>query len=180
MASTTFAFVGGNAGPWRVSGLKTVTGEPLPRVERLEIHAGSAAAPPFGWVLRGATSYERYVTRAEKTRLLVHPPVLGRPEATRAALIPITKSDAWWALPQDERQAIVLASRHIEIGLKYVRAVARRLHHGRDLGEPFDFLTWFEYAPTEASAFEDLVAALRATEEWKYVVREIDVRLERE
>ncbi len=51
--------------------------------------------------------------------------------------------------------------------------VARRLHHG--LGEPFDFLTWFEYAPAYAEAFEELVGKLRETEEWTYVEREVDI-----
>ena len=59
-------------------------------------------------------------------------------------------------------------------------AVARRLHHGRDLGEPFDFLTWFEFAPQDTAAFEELVGRLRATEEWSYVVREVDIRLKKE
>jgi hypothetical protein len=58
--------------------------------------------------------------------------------------------------------------------------VARRLHHGRDLGEPFDFLTRFEYAPDDADRFEELVSRLRATEEWTYVAREIDIRLVRD
>jgi hypothetical protein len=40
-------------------------------------------------------------------------------------------------------------------------------------------LTWFEYAPGNAPMFEDLVGALRATEEWTHVEREIDVRLVR-
>ena len=47
------------------------------------------------------------------------------------------------------------SDRHIATGLEYLPAVARRLHHGRDLGEPFDFLTWFEFAPEHAAAFED-------------------------
>ena len=64
-------------------------------------------------------------------------------------------------------------------GLDYLPAVARRLHHGRDLGEPFDFLTWFEFASEHATAFEDLVRRLRETEEWAYVEREIDIRLAR-
>jgi len=53
------------------------------------------------------------------------------------------------------------------------------LHHSRDLGEPFDFVTYFEYAPEDAAAFEDLVARLRETEEWRFVTREVDIRLER-
>ncbi len=57
--------------------------------------------------------------------------------------------------------------------------MARRLYHGRDLGEPFDLLTWFEYAPQRAPAFEELVARLRQTREWEFVEREVDLRLNR-
>ena len=55
-------------------------------------------------------------------------------------------------------------------------------HHCRDLGkdEPFDFLTWFEYAPSDSQAFEKLAGALRASEEWRYVEREVEIRLMRE
>jgi chlorite dismutase len=92
------------------------------------------------------------------------------------------KTTAWWDLPQDERRRILEeSSKHISIGLKYLPAIARRLHHCRDLGsqEPFDFLTWFDYAPEHAQAFEDLAGELRATEEWKFVDREVDIRLAR-
>jgi chlorite dismutase len=133
------------------------------------------------WVLRGVTSNERYVSRVEHDALVAKQESLGRLESTRAALIPITKSGAWWELPQDERRQIFEdSSRHVAIGLEYVPAVARRLHHGRDLGEPFDFLTWFEFAPNDAEAFEQLVGRLRETAEWDYVEREIDIRLVRE
>jgi hypothetical protein len=63
--------------------------------------------------------------------------------------------------------------------VKYLPAVSRRLHHGHDLGEPFDFLTWFEYSPEDANAFEGLVRRLRQTAEWRYVDREVDIRLSR-
>jgi hypothetical protein len=63
--------------------------------------------------------------------------------------------------------------------MEYLPAVARRLHHSRELGEPFDFLTWFEYAPEHADAFEDLVRRLRSTPEWWYVEREVDIRASR-
>jgi len=132
------------------------------------------------WSLRGVTSYERYVHRTEREQLVARQPALGRPEATRAALIPIRKSAAWWDLPQDERRRIFEErSQHIATGLKYLPAIARRLYHCRDLGEPFDFLTWFEYAPADAEAFDELVHALRQTEEWTYIDREIDIRLVR-
>ena len=136
--------------------------------------AGSA------WALRGVTSNERYVTRTEHETLGARQPPLGRPDATQAALIPIRKSDAWWALSQDERRFVFEEqSHHIAIGLEYLPGVARRLHHCRDLGEPFDFLTWFEYAPSYTTAFEELVARLRRAEEWSFVEREVDIRLAR-
>ena len=31
--------------------------------------------------------------------------------------------------------------------------------------------------PSDEAAFDELVAALRATEEWNYVEREVDIRL---
>jgi chlorite dismutase len=170
-------FVGGGSGPWRIVRNEPVRGEGLPTASQLEVV--ERGRPPGGtWTLRGVVSYERYVNTSEQSELRERSPALGRPTATNAALIPIRKSDSWWALPQDERRAIFEErSRHIATGLRYVPAIARRLHHGRDLGEPFDFLTWFEYAPADATAFEDLVGMLRETEEWRYVVREVDVRL---
>ncbi|MET0443817.1 MAG: chlorite dismutase family protein, partial [Pseudorhodoplanes sp.] len=100
--------------------------------------------------------------------------------ATCAALIPIRKSNAWWLMSQNERRRIFEdKSRHIADSLKYLPAIARQLYHSRDLGGPFDFLTWFEYAPAHAERFEELVAMLRESEEWQFVEREVDVRLAR-
>lgn len=100
------------------------------------------------------------------------------PEATRAALIPITKFSAWWDLAQDERRAVFQeTSQHTRIGLEYLSAVTRRPYHSRALGEPFEFLKSFEFAPEHESAFDALLDRLRATPEWNYVEREVDVRL---
>ncbi|MGH2732987.1 MAG: chlorite dismutase family protein [Actinomycetota bacterium] len=173
-------FAGGDEGAWRVRGLSAVVGSPLPSVERLAVLEGARAAPSgAAWALVGVAGHERYVGRRAHEELVARSPGLGRPGATCAALIPIRKSEAWWGLSQDERQAIFEdRSRHIATGLKYLPAVARRLHHSRDLGEPFDFLTWFEFAPADEAAFDELVAVLRATEEWTFVEREVDIRLE--
>jgi chlorite dismutase len=177
------AFVGASSGTWAIERMETVAGGPLTPAARLTVAAGpGATAPPAeaSWVLRGVTSNDRYTTAAERSRLTARQQPLGRAEATRAALIPIKKSAAWWELAQDERRRILAeTSQHIATGLEYLPAVARRLHHGRDLGEPFDFLTWFDFAPEHAAAFDDLVRRLRDTREWSYVVREIDVRLRR-
>lgn len=175
-----FNFIGGDAGLWRVAEMRAIRGAELAEVSAVEIVAGRIVdAPPNSkWILRGATSNERYTTRDEKNALANRQESLNRPQATCGALIPIRKSAAWWTLAQDERREILeTKSKHIAIGLKYLPEIARRLHHSRDFGEEFDFLTWFEYAPSDAGKFEELVAALRETEEWKYVEREIDVRL---
>ena len=177
------AFAAGASGPWRIESIEAVSGEPLPSAARLAVLEGAAASASDGaaWVLRGVTSNERYLTRQEHDELVARQQPLGRAESTRAALIPIKKSAAWWELAQDERRRIFEdTSHHVASGLEYLPAVARRLHHGRDLGEPFDFLTWFEFAPEDAAGFEELVQRLRATEEWRYVEREVDLRLARD
>jgi hypothetical protein len=53
--------------------------------------------------------------------------------------------------------------------MRYLPAIARRLHHCRDLSEnePFDFLPWFEFTPAHAGEFDQLLVALRASEEWR-------------
>lgn len=180
MTKLIHLFVGGITGTWRIESISARSGPPLILVPRMAILDGSQDTIPQGsvWVLRGVTSYERYVQRAERSALVARQPDLGRLGATCAALIPIKKSTAWWELPQDERRVIFEErSHHIATGLKYLPAIARRLYHSHDLGEPFDFLTWFEYAPTDAELFEELVGTLRETEEWAYVEREIDIRL---
>lgn len=146
--------------------------------ERAVTEQADPSPSPDVWTLRGTTSNTRYTSRSEVNALTALQQGLGRRDVTCAALIPIRKTPAWWSLAQDERRAILEEqSRHIEIGLGYLPAIARRLHHGRELGEPFDFLTWFEYAPQDADAFEGLVDRLRLSPEWTFVDREVDIRL---
>jgi hypothetical protein len=178
-----FEFIAGNTGAWSILSIKPVIGATLPVAERLDVTASTAIVRNCAaWVLRGVTSNVRYVTRPERGLLLARQVDPGRAEAIRAALIPIKKTAAWWDLPQDERRKIFEeSSRHTQTGMKYLPQIARRLHHCRDLGtsEPFDFLTWFDYAPNDADGFEELVGKLRRTEEWNFVEREVDVRLAR-
>jgi hypothetical protein len=175
-------FVGASAGTWRIERCAAVVGEGLPAAPCLAVLQANQELPPeSAFALRGSTGHVRYVEQAEKAALAKVTPPLGRSEASLAALIPIRKTDAWWELAQDERRNLLQQqSQHITVGLKYLPAIARRLYHARELGEPFDFLTWFEYAPQHASAFEELVALLRSSEEWKYVEREVDLRLVRD
>lgn len=179
-------FRGGQSGAWRVTRLAAVKGAALARTPSLSVVYSASIALPIlpsltSWRLAGVKSHVRYVERAEKNQLDAAQAELGRADATCAALIPIRKSAAWWELTQEERRQIFEdKSHHIASSLKYLPAIARQLYHCRDLGEPFDFLTWFEYAPAHAEQFEELVGTLRATEEWNYVEREVDIRVERE
>jgi hypothetical protein len=141
MASPMHLFVGGTTGTWRVERISPLKGGALIPVPRLASLDGDPSSLSEGsvWLLRGVASYERYVTRAERSALVAQQPPLGRPHATHAALLPIKKSEAWWELAQDERRLIFEErSHHLVIGLRYLPAIARRLYHCHDLGEPFD------------------------------------------
>lgn len=180
--TTLVTFAAGDFGQWRIDGVNAVIGASLEPAQRLAVIEGRDAQVAQGgrWMLRGSTSNTRYTGRAEATELSSKQEGLNRPTATRAALIPIQKTATWWALAQDERRAIFEEqSHHIALGLQYLPSIARRLHHCRELGEPFDFLTWFEYSPADSDAFERLVRDLRATPEWRFVDREVDIRLTR-
>jgi chlorite dismutase len=178
---TIFDFIGGNSGEWEVTSIQTIVGKPIEMASYLKIIPSTTVKENQGiWTLKGFRSNLRYTEKHEKEQLTAIQADLGRKEATLAALIPIRKNAAWWQLAQDERRKIFEnQSHHTEIGLKYLPAIARKLYHSRDLGEPFDFLTWFEYAPEHEVDFEKLLAQLRASEEWKYVDWEIDIRLKR-
>src|SRR5215831_4530490 len=175
-------FAGGNTGIWRVLAIRPVQGDTLPQVERVAVRRGDEPSSlEYQWALSGFISNIRYVERQEQQGLTLKQAPLGRAEATMAALIPIRKTAAWWNLTQEERRNIFEEkSHHIAEGIRYLPSVARQLYHSRDIGEPFDFLTWFEYAPEHSEAFEELVRTLRKTEEWQFVDREIDIRLVRE
>lgn len=179
-------FRGGQSGAWRVTRFATVRGAGLvPTPALSSVYSASIALPILpstnSWRLAGIASHARYVERPEKEKLVAVQAGLGRPEARLAALIPIKKSAAWWDLTQEERRRIFEdKSQHIAGSMKYLPAIARQLYHCRDLGEPFDFLTWFEFEPGHAGLFDELVGMLRRTEEWNYVEREVDIRVERE
>ena len=108
--SRLFTFAGGSSGTWRVEQTRPVVGESLPATAALSVVAAGVGDAFAGgdavWHLRGIVSNERYVERAEKDALVAKQEGLGRPACTRAALIPIRKNAAWWALTQDERRHV--------------------------------------------------------------------------
>lgn len=184
MNSRLHTFAAAEQGQFAITGVQAIRGHALELAPRLWVGSGADSPPAYrAWSLRGLVSNERYVTKQERGAMNALP--LGRAEATSGALIPIKKSAAWWALAQDERRAIFEErSRHIVIGMRALPQVSRRLHHCRDLPDydptsDFDFLTWFDFAPAEAPAFDRMLAELRASEEWTYVEREVEIRVNR-
>ncbi|MBI3536121.1 MAG: chlorite dismutase family protein [Chloroflexi bacterium] len=181
--SSLTTFGGGQSGTWKVISIITIVGQPLELVQRIEIIKTKYLLDKtnYKWFLRGVTSNLRYTTKEENATLDKTPSVLDRPDYKYAALIPIKKSEEWWLLTQDERRKIFEdTSRHISYSSKFLSTIARKLYHSKDIGENFDFLTWFEFAPEHSHQFDELVNYLRNTEEWKYVTREIDIRLVRD
>jgi Chlorite dismutase len=178
-----YSFVGGKQGIWQVTDVRGILGSSLDLVVRVNVVNDVVAELPLdsSWVLQSFVSNIRYSKRDEVTALRAVQPTLSRPEAVSAVLIPIKKSLHWWEMAQDERRAIFEEeSHHTAVGLEYLPGVARRLLHCRDLGEPFDFLTWFEFAPEHTQAFDELLQRMRASKEWEYVEREVEVRMERD
>ena len=177
------SFLGRKSGLWKILSIEAVAGDSIKHAESLEItnDARTNSGNESIWILKGFGSNLRYTNRDEKNILDKQPSILGKSENTYAALIPIKKSEEWWQLTQDERRNILEEqSHHIEIGSKYLSVISRKLYHSRDIGEEFDFLTWFEFAPENQGNFDELLSLLRNSEEWKYVVREVDIRLEKQ
>jgi hypothetical protein len=161
---TLVAFVAGFEGLWLIEGMTAPIGEPLAPAARLSVVEGAEAEIADGrWVLRGVVSGQGEDARADQLPL-------GRPDARCAALLAVRMSPAWWERAEEDRRAL---SANIEHG----PAISRRLHRARDRSEPFDVLTWFEFAPGLQSELNDVVARLRASEEWSYVERDVELRM---
>src|SRR5262249_23291747 len=158
-------------GVWRVLGICLVWGGGLPAVGRGGGFRGRGGSSGGSiWTLSGVIRNTRYVERPGQQKMTVKQDPVNRTKGTQTGPMPVRKTAAWWNLTQEERRAIFEnKSHHIAEGIRYLPSVARQLYHSRDIGEPFDFLTWFEYAPQHSEAFEELVRTLRDTEEWHYV-----------
>lgn len=182
MGSPSYSFIAGDRGSWEVVSVSPVVGETLEPVPFMDVRNEYVMNLPvdFRWLLRGVTGSRRQVDSVRQSSVMSAQPQLGRRKATCAALIPVRKKQAWWDMAHEERCRLCEAkSRGAISEVEYLPDVARKLHHCRDLNEPFDYLAWFEYAPEQSSEFEKLVAALRKNEDWKFVEREVDVRLVR-
>ena len=132
----------------------------------------------------GTTQQLQYTDGAQQAELgRISNPGTGHGPGTVAVLIPITKSEAWWALPLEARAAPFRApaqgGAHTAIGSAFADRIFRRLYHARFLpGASWDFLTYFEMRPEHVPAFRQLLAQLRdpaLNPEWSYVDREVEI-----
>lgn len=101
------------------------------------------------------------------------------PGGVTAVLIPVRKSEAWWALPDAERRAhFGDGAGHTHTGLPYIGKIHRKLYHSRGIGLGYDFVTYFEFLPDDAGSFRELLAGLRdpiGNSEWRYVEAEWEI-----
>jgi hypothetical protein len=172
---------------YRVEAVHTLRGAPLRGIAvgaplvRLE---STLELPAGGGDLIGVTQQLLYTRAAERPDLIT----TAAPGADAVCVvIPLTKSEAWWQLAQDERDAMFRGATrpgHVEVGLAYARSIVRKLYHARPLpGAGFDFVTYFEFYPADRPKFEALLAALRDPEqnpEWSFVERECEIWLSTE
>lgn len=174
---------------YRVDRVKAVAGTPgvaiqpgakLVRVEAAVRFEVGRVKPLF----TGVPQHLEYTSREQKDALATSRQPLPASDQTVAVLIPIRKSAAWWALPQDERAAHFHERDgkpgHTAIGAAYTDRIYRKLYHTRYAIESadHDFLTYFEFETAHAAAFEQLLTKLRDTgtnPEWGFVDREYEI-----
>jgi hypothetical protein len=168
---------------YAIDDVRVVSGEPLDPLDAARPlyrrHFGQeiGVAPR---ALIGSTQHVVYTDARDKTHL---GSISATESGPRAVLIPIAKSDAWWALAQDERLACFRGaggpSGHLSVGTPYAARIYRRLYHARYLpGSSWDFLTYFEFPDDATASFQRLLDELRdpaKNPEWAYVRRETEV-----
>ena len=103
-----------------------------------------------------------------------------------AAVTPMNKTDAWWAmdfmhresffLPRYDDNENMVVKGHALASAAGVPKINRRLVHapeGYGLERNYDFVGYFEFAEADAPVFRQVMAGLRDTRqnpEWKYVL----------
>ncbi len=117
----------------------------------------------------GVMQHPHYTSKREREVLeRLSLPELIPSDHTIGVLVPIRKSEEWWGLAQDQRQAYFEKTEswegHTGIGLKFADRIFRRLYHSRYSGVEldYDFLTYFEFEEKYERDFRELLAQLRA------------------
>jgi len=147
----------------------------------------SGALEDYFYVERriGVTRELNYTNAETLKRLKVAAPKRGDGKnQPNAVVLPISKTNAWWALPLDKREDYF--NRHPEIfgkkqighnaiGFMYIGKIFRKLYHSRFIDGQQDFITYFEFSNNDSKAYKKLLDGLRdrtANPEWEYVQEE--------
>ena len=176
---------GGRVNRYRVDAVNPRTGVPIagvvPGANLVRVEApGPQPLLGRGFSAVGVVQHVLY-TDAETRKALAD--VSAAERGPCAVLIPIAKSDAWWAMAQDQRAAFFRRAPdrpgHVDIGTRYAAAIFRRLYQARyQAGSEWDFLTYFELAEEDTDGFRKLLAELRdpaLNPEWQFVERETEI-----
>ena len=131
----------------------------------------------------GVTSQLNYTDSATLQRLKDLAPTRGAGrDQPNAVVLPLSKTAEWWGLPQEKREQYffkhpeVFNPQHLghnAIGFKYINKIFRKLYHSRFMGGDQDFITYFEFANSDAKSFDQLLDGLRdvaLNPEWKFVI----------
>jgi Chlorite dismutase len=166
-------------------GVEIKPGSTIVRVETASRLPAIADAKAPKLLFHGVPQHLEYTSRAQRDDLNKRSRAeLPPSKDTVAVVIPIRKSAAWRALPQDERQAHFQKKGdtigHTAIGAKYVERIYRKLYHTRYAVETtdHDFITYFEFERAHTDDFKSLLKQLRDPQqnpEWNFVDREYEI-----
>ncbi len=130
----------------------------------------------------GVTQELKYTDQSTLKRLKNLAPKRGDGEAQPHGIaLPLSKTPEWWAMTSEKRQSYFFQHPetfgkehlgHNAIGFQYISRIFRKLYHSRFIDNRQDFVTYFEYADSDAEAFKKLLDGLRdpkANPEWKFV-----------
>ena len=131
--SRATTFVGGKTGSMLVASHATISGQPIARVDAVDMIAGIPTDLPLDaiWAVHGVASNDRYTTRAEKTELTSRQAPIGRPEATSLGTDPIAQEGRMVGAhpgrppPRSSKRTHIIS----RLDMRYLPAVARRLLH---------------------------------------------------
>lgn len=158
------------------AGVGVGAGATLVRIEA----PGPQPLPATSFLVTGVVQHVLYTDADTRQSLAA---MSAGERGPRAVLIPIAKSEAWWALAQDQRDRHFRRTTerpgHVEIGTRYAPAIFRRLYQARfQPGSEWDFLTYFEMHESDEPAFRQMLSELRdprLNPEWSFVERECEI-----
>jgi hypothetical protein len=150
-----------------------------------DLSSDSSSDSSKTFAVRATIQHLVYTAKEQRDELVARS---SKGSGPTAVIIPIRKSDAWWAMAQDERQAFFVPGKHgrghAAIGVPYADRIFRRLYHARyaapatPQAERWDFVTYFEFPAGEEGLFRALLGELRdpaTNPEWAFVEREMEI-----